>query len=216
MELVSLNNKEYIIRYIPKEPNTHLNFSFKGKRNYVHGTDICNTLMNLLKDDLLNVNFDLSFHQMITSNIELVSIKPSEEKLKFICKYINKNNERKILYGIENENDITSRYKYDEEKITSLSILNLLKQEIILKAQSPFSYIEDIVALNKFLLENLFNKENSKWLFTRLQLMHIPFNNIYPLKLILRANFNFKLTKTEIFCNNKSIGFIYFSLINKK
>jgi len=67
--------------------------------------------------------------------------------------------------------------------------------------------------LNKYLLENLFPDVEGKLYFTRFQLNKIPETQIYPLRLQLKSNFNFKLIKTEIFIGEESIGFIYFSLV---
>jgi hypothetical protein len=191
-----------------------LEFSFKGTRNYVHGTDIYNKMIDLLKDDLLNKNFDLSFHGIAKNNINLSEIKPDDESLlKFVCKYTNNDLGKKVLFATEDNTTIISRYDYPEDDICRLSELNIERQEVLLNSNSSFSFIENSVALNKYLLETLFPNVNGKWYFTRLQLRNIPTNKFYPLKLLLKANFNFKLTKTEIFISDKSVGYIYFSLV---
>jgi len=194
--------------------NINLEFCFKGNRTYVHGTDIYNKLLKLLHNEMNYEKFDLSFHGIAKKNINILFDKPKDEdSLKFVCKYLDNNGNRKILYGIENNSEIDCRYKYPEEDICSLSKLNIDNQEILLDENSSFSFIENTVAINKYLLENLFPNLNGKWYFTRLQTVNLFTDNIYPLKLVLKANFNFKLTKTEIFIDNKSVGFIYFSLL---
>ncbi|MDD5716262.1 MAG: hypothetical protein PHW64_00535 [Sulfuricurvum sp.] len=192
----------------------NLEFCFKGNRTYVHGTDIYNNLIKLFEGEMKLQNFDLSFHGIAKRNIIITEEKPRDEKtLKFLCKLIDKNDSKKIFYGIENSNIIECRYAYPEEDICKLSILDLKQQEIVLTENSGYSFVENCVALNKFLLENLFPDVNGKWYFTRFQIKDIPIESCYPLKLILKSNFNFKLTKTEIFHNDKSLGFIYFSLV---
>jgi len=191
-----------------------LEFCFKGNRTYVHGTDIFNKLIDELKNEISNDKIDLSFHGIARTNLSLLDEKPeNEELIKFVIKFNNKNYERTFLYGVENGIDINCRYKYPEEDICNFSDLNVEKQIINLKVDSSYTFIEDSVALNKYLLENLFPDANGKWYFTRLQLKRLPKETYYPLKLSLKANFNFKLTKTEIFIDNQSIGFIYFSLV---
>jgi hypothetical protein len=190
-----------------------LEFCFKGSRNYVHGTDIFNKVIKQLKNEMLNKKIDLSFHGIARTNIDLVNEKPDNEKLiKFAIKFINKDNKKEVMYGIENGKKIECRYEYPEENIYNLSNLNLEKKEVVLNKDTSFSFIENIVALNKYLLVNLFSNANGKWYFTRLQLKENIDSN-YPLKLILKGSFNLKLTKTEILIADKSIGFIYFSLI---
>jgi len=192
----------------------NLEFCFKGGRTYVHGTDVFNKVTELLVNDIKNEKLDLSFHGVAKTNMELVAEKPeNEELLKFAFKFTNKNSQRDILYGIENSEKIECRYEYPEDDICKLSTLNLETQEVLLEKDSSFTFVENAVALNKYLLENLFPDANGKWYFTRFQITEIPNIDDYPLKLVLKANFNLKLTKTEILIADKSIGFIYFSLV---
>lgn len=191
----------------------NLGFCFKGSRTYVHGTDIFNKVTEILKDEMKNEKQDLSFHGIATSDMDLLSEKPEDKNLlKFVFKYLDKNENRKVLYGVENKKEITCRYEYPEEDICKLSTLDIEYEKITLNENSSYSFVENTVAINKYLLENLFPEVDGKWYFTRFQLDTIP-ETIYPLRLELKANFNFKLTKTEIFIGDKSIGFIYFSLV---
>jgi len=193
----------------------NLEFCFKGNRTYVHGTDIYNNIFEHLKnieDEISTI--DLSFHGIAKKNIEISEERPKDENLlKFAYKYNDMQNNRVVLYGIENDHAVECRYEYPEEDICNLSDLNLENQEVTLKKDSSFSFIENTVAINKYLLEKLFPEVEGKWYFTRLQIKKIPYDKIYPLKLVLKANFNFKLTKTEILIDDESIGFIYFSLV---
>jgi len=190
-----------------------LKFCFKGNRTYVHGTDIFNKVTELLKNDIKDEKIDLSFHGIASTNLNLVPEKPKNEKLlKFAIKFIDKNENKNVLYGIENSKSIECKYEFEEEDICKLSNLDLQNQKVTLDNTSSYSFVENSVALNKYLLKSLFPYANGKWYFTRFQLNEIP-ESLYPLKLELKANFNFKLTKTEILIDNKSVGFIYFSLI---
>lgn len=193
----------------------NMSFCFKGSRTYVHGTDIYNKMQEHLDEiGIVSSTIDLSIHSIAKKNIELFTIKPEDDKLlKFAYKYTDNNGNKSILYGLENDSEIECRYEYPEEDICNLSKVDIEKQEVVLDKETSFTFIENCVAINKFLLETIFHDANGKWYFTRLQLKKIPKNNIYPLKLVLKANFNFKLTKTEIYIDDKSIGFIYFSLV---
>jgi len=193
----------------------NLEFCFKGARTYVHGTDIYNAMLDLLKNkEMQQTNFDLSFHGIAKTNIEISQNQPeNEDLLKFAFKYLDQDSNKKVLYGIENNIPIECKYEYPEEDICNLSELNLDNKEVVLAENSSFTFIENTVAINKYLLENLFPNINGKWYFTRLQVKEFISENHYPIKLILKANFNFKLTKTEIFIDDKSVGFIYFSLL---
>lgn len=190
-----------------------LEFCFKGSRTYVHGTDIYNVLIEKLDGKISQGMFDLSFHGVAQENLTLQSEKPHEDEIKFACKYITAEGTKKTLYGKEDGREVKCRYEYPEENICHLSRLNLSNNEVNLMEATSFSFIENTVALNKYLLENLFPDVLGKWYFTRLQLKKIFIDAEYPLKLVLKANFNFKLTKSEIFIKDTSVGFVYFSLV---
>ena len=190
-----------------------LNFCYKGGRTYVHGTDIYNMLIEKLDNKMNKGMFDLSFHGVARKNVLLQGEKPDEDKIKFACKYIDTEGIKKTLYGIEDKSEVNCRYEYPEERICQLSDLNLSNNEVNLGETTSFSFIENTVALNKYLLESLFSDITGKWYFTRLQLKKVIRDAEYPLKLVLKANFNFKLTKSEIFIQDTSVGFIYFSLV---
>lgn len=192
----------------------NLEFCFKGSRNYVHGTDIFNNVIKLLENDMKNEKIDLSIHGVAKTNMDLISIKPeNEDLLKFAFKFINNDGNKDILYAVENNKEINCRYAYPEEDICNLSELLLNEEKVFLEKNTSYTFVENCVALNKYLLENLFPDAKGKWYFTRFQLNKIPTEDVYPVRLELKANFNFKLTKTEIFIGDESMGYIYFSLV---
>ena len=192
----------------------NLEFSFKGDRTYVHGTDIYNKILFLINNSV-NKNFDLAIHNKIITNISLTEKKPiDEQKISFSCKYLDKNNNKVVLYGVQNGISINCNYPYDEEKIINYSLVNTKEQSIILKLDTAYTFMENTVALNKHLLQSIFKDKKGKWYFTRLQLIKIPKEKKYPIEILLQHNFNFKLTKSKIIMQNKLCGYIYFSLVN--
>lgn len=192
----------------------NLCFKFKGNRDYVHGTDIYNTVIERIKHELCEISsFDISFHGISRTNIRLLENKPEDKNIKFIVKYNNHENDTKVLFGVENDIEILERYPYPEENIYRQSELSSDNKSIELNNKTGFSFIENIVALNKHMLEQLFKNINGKWFFTRLQLKRLSSNDNDYIKLLFKHNMNFKLTKSEIFVNNIAVGYIYFSLL---
>lgn len=190
-----------------------LKFCFKGSRNYIHGTDIFNKFYDLLQDEMIDAAIDLSFHGVAKTNMDVTTHKPNEDRLlKAAFKYNDLSGNRKVLYAVENGQTIECRYDYYEEEIYKHSKLDIKNQTIVLSIDTSYTFVEKSVALNKYLLEKIFPEVDGKWYFTRFQLSQIS-ECLFPLRLELKANFNFKLTKTEIFVENKSVGFIYFSLV---
>lgn len=199
-----------------------LRFCFKGERNYIHGTDIYNRLIEYVSAcnaDGKNENgpfitgIDLLIYNMSRENITLSFIPPKDRSnLKFVFKYEDAMKDKVALYGLGNGKNVDCRYDYSEEKIWEMSDVNADKKEIILKGYTNFTFIENVVAMNKLLLETIYPDKNSGWIFARLQIAEPLGSDEHNIKLIFRTNFNFKLLKTEIIVREKPVGFIYFSL----
>ena len=180
-----------------------LDFCFKGSRKYVHGTDIYTKLIQYQDKDVSKI--DILFHGIATNNMTFSPDKPSVDEVKV------------KLFGIENNKIVNCRYEYIEEKVITNSTVDVTEETINLNKQTEFSFIEHIVAMNKALLEKLYSTIEGKWYFTRLQLNKtILMEDVSSLKITLKSNFQFKLTKSAIIVNNEEVGFIYFSLVNKE
>jgi len=191
-----------------------LEFCFKGSRNYVHGTDIYTKILELQNSDMKKI--DIAFHSITLHNMTFFPLKPAVDDIKVTFRCID-DGQKIILFGVENNKNVDCRYEYKEEKIVEKSTVISSEESILLKTSTEYSFIEHIVAMNKALLENLYPDINGKWYFTRLQVKE-PVNmpDVSSLKLILKSNFQFKLTKSAIIVNEVEVGFIYFSLIPKE
>ncbi|BEK05896.1 hypothetical protein [Campylobacter jejuni] len=188
-----------------------LNFNFKGERNYIQGPDVYNALLPLINQDSCK-NFDLSFHQIMTQNILLSNEIPKNlEDLYFICKFQQSNIEQQI-YGIKNiKSKPIQRYPYPEEQILENAKIDFNNKTISLNKATNFSFMEEIIALNKFLLQTIIQKETpGKWYFSKLQTKRI-LKRSYPLMMQFKSNFNSLLVKSEIFTPDNGGGdFLFF------
>ena len=187
-----------------------IKFKFKGSRTYIHGTDIYNFLIKFFDDNISKI--DLSFHSISNKNITLLSSISDNDELNFVFKYVDSNLEQKVIYAVENNSLIEEQYDYNEDLIYENSQLYLDEEKVSLSKNTGFTFIENIVAMNKYLLENLFEKDG-KWYFTRLQLNKPILDLEGKIEIKLKSNFNFKLTKSEIYADEKVVGYIYFSLV---
>lgn len=191
-----------------------LKFCFKAKRQYVHGTDIFEKLTAYHGNDIKNI--DIAFHGITINNMTFTTEKPKAKVVKVTFRCLQYETKVK-LFGIENDSSVDCHYEYLEEDIVENSRVNVREESILLKVPTKYSFIEHIVAMNKALVETLYSDVNGKWYFTRLQLKeNIVMSDVTSLKLILKSNFQFKLTKSAIIVNNTDVGFIYFSLIPKE
>ncbi|WP_150048056.1 MULTISPECIES: hypothetical protein [Methylomonas] len=99
---------------------------------------------------------------------------------------------------------------YDEERVTSQCRIE--GDGIWLIGESPFSFIETLVSMNKYLHQQLFPDAVGKWIFTRIDLDQES-DAQSGLALLLKHNLNYRLTKSEILLDGKRLGDIYFSLV---
>jgi hypothetical protein len=185
------------------------NYCFKGGRQYVHGTDIVAALFREMADKQLTL-IDIKFNGITQTNLDLIEGQESEQA---------KVNIRLLEYGqekyyqlVENHELIDCSYEYNEDLVIEKTELNFASQTIHLKESTGFSLCENFVAMNKYLLQEVFPDEVGKWYFTRLeQAKLIDDNALISVKLI--KNFNFSLTKSDILLNGEVIGSVYFTMV---
>lgn len=189
--------------------NNTLKFCYKGDRNYVQGPDIVNSVL----EDMLDLdmsNLDIKMNGIVKNCLEIVKgrdISGAKVNLSWI-----KNNEIQEYQLVENSETIECRYEYDEEKIINKTTLDLANQSILLKNITSYTICENFVAMNKFLLQSLYPDVKGKWYFTRLeQSMIISDDLLIEVKLI--KNSNFRLVKSDILYNGKTIASVYFTLV---
>ncbi len=193
------------------------NFQFKGKRDYVHGTDMYKKALETInKDNLVNITkIDFSINSMARNDCELIieNKKVGIEKPKdFVARMIIQEVDKTWrLWLVETNEPISKRYEYDEKKIKEASTIS--DRTISAGYCEDYDTIEAIVALNKILLSKTFSNLNGKWVFSRLTLDRATDTTQYEkIKLNFTNNLSNKLFKSELIVNGKAIGYIYFSL----
>lgn len=194
--------------------NFDLTFCFKGSRRYVHGTDIFSKLTEQCDGNPTDI--DLVFHGITASNMIFSVDKPSQDELKVVFR-CSCGHEMIRLFGVENGQKIDCNYAYAEERIVKNSELDLTQKSINMLQSSDFLFIEHIVAMNKTLVETLYNNVKGKWYFTRLQLeRNYIMDEVLSLEVRLQSNFQLKLTKSLLIVNGLEVGYLYFSNIPEK
>ena len=188
---------------------TQLDFCFKGERNYVQGPDIFNKII-VFFEAYSPTNIDIKFNGIVSKNLELIDgFKIDDAKVNIS---LTLQGEAKNFQLIESEEEISCRYAYDESLIIGKTNLTLIKQAISLGQATEFTFCENIVAMNKKLLETIYPDENGKWYFTRLELNNpVEDNALITIKLI--KNFKFRLTKSDIYIKDECVGSVYFTMV---
>ena len=115
-----------------------LNFKFKGSRTYVHGTDLYNSVCDLI--DIHGYksieNIDMTFHKVTTSQMKgsiLLGEDDFENKdINVLFSFDNEGKKHKVVLK-ENNSDVTERYEYPEQKIVDLCEFNFEGKSITLQ-----------------------------------------------------------------------------------
>ena len=196
-------------------------FCFKGSRDYVHGTDMFNKIIELNKERFNGADFidiDMNVRSIARTNMnmfELQSFNNDSSKPVNASFSINVNENRTNVLLVENGEAIYCRYEYNEEEIEDVAVVDIEEKSIILSNFSEHTLIEKIVAVNKKLLNSLFPNHGGKWYFTKIKLRGLNLNTPVSatIKLVFKKNLDFKLTDTIIFVEGEQVGNIYFSLV---
>lgn len=199
-----------------------LNFKFKGNRNYIHGTDMYNLIIEQLIEKCFisfDSKFKISIHQFARNQCDLIFSKESDSSFFIpenqIAEFEILHNEHKIIgYLTEVDRVIDCRIPFNEDIIENLSTIDnftiTMKDDISGFGYSP---IEITVLMAKKLHYNNYPLSEGKWIFVKLDLTRLFKNNDSDkIKINMIHNFKNQLTKSEIYVENFLIGYIYFSV----
>ncbi len=191
-------------------------FNFKGSRRYIHGTDMFNAMFQSLSGKSLS-NIRFMMHGIVDSPCCRLFIAESRDELDSVndirvrCQYDRDGVTHWLaLSPAECELSKSARYEYDEERL--LSHCEMQSDGITLLRQSPFSFIENVVAMNKHMHLQMFPEATGRWMFTRIDLI-AGCEARESIALKFRHNMNFRLTKSDILVEGQKKGDLYFSLI---
>lgn len=191
-------------------------FPFKGKREYVHGTDIFNYFYQQVSDFK---KLTLSFHEVsLSPRCHVYRLKAEESPpdnkaaLFSIEKFsIEKGAEIQRYYIAHNEDiDLSqlTRIPYDENLMVKNAEIEAKTAR--LTPNKAFTFIENLVALTKHLHLTHFDVSGGQWFFAQLEL-NASINPTGELVLKLHKNMGTRLTQSKVYQGNKEIGAIYFS-----
>jgi hypothetical protein len=186
----------------------NIDFQFKGNRNYVHGTDMVN---KYLSNKSGVKSFSIQIKKMTSKNLRITNNAVDQVVVsEFI---IQNNNKMEKDYFVETEVEASGRYDYDEEALVSEAQIKQDEKSISMDSNNSYTFIENVVALNKKLVTRLISDE-VKWLFVGLELTEIPIvKDDAKLLLSVIKNLGTKLVQSKIALNEKEIGTIKFSSI---
>ena len=146
-------------------------FKFKGGRSYVHGTDIYDSMLEMVLDYFGEYPDSVkgSFHGLLKNNgIFRIynSGEPLEnEQLFGLFSILMKENMYQLVL-LDAGTPISLYYKYDEQKVLENVVLK--DETITMQFKSTYTYIEQIVSMTKKLHLTIYPVAKGKWLFTKI------------------------------------------------
>jgi hypothetical protein len=200
-----------------------LSLEYKGNRNYIHGTDLFDHISQYVLNELKLTeleNVTMAIHRMIRSQIKFQLIThPEPERpsnLAATFRFLVRDTQYICLLQ-EDGRSVSGRYPYDEDQVTDICNLDSDDKTISLVGKRPFTNIETVVAMNKYLLQTCFPEAGGKWLFTRVQLKTYGANEQWnKLRLKVIHNFQYRLIRSDIFNGGQLKGSIFFSVRSRK
>ena len=191
-----------------------LQFRFKGERRYVHGTDILNQTLAMLRglgDEPRDI--DISFHRLATRQPTALwgedaqAVEPAS-----VCSFTAGGVRQKLLL-VERDEEVTGRYAYPEDEIVRAMRVDASSREGVLAGHPGYTEIEVLVAMTKALHQQVFPAAAGKWLFARGRFPqyaeHLP---AAARSIRIAASFNGKLTRSVATADGSPIGGIFFAL----
>jgi hypothetical protein len=193
-------------------------FKFKGDRSYVQGPDIFNAIIRDNKNSKIS-DIDFSMHNFIyqpncciyTTDV-LFEYTEAAKFMPVRCRMIE---DGKKIFKLLNINEVAGdrieKIDYNEAKIFQMCLLDA--NTISVTNRSPFTFIETIVSMNKYLLGKQIDDQNGKWVFMKIKLFGEYVDVRKNLSLTIARQFGSRLVETNIYHNTKLIGNLQFSLV---
>lgn len=146
---------------------TELDIDLKGSRNYIHGTDIYNSVSKILCEKNSGFICEIFFKKSSIKKIYLSLDRPQSEAL-VVAKgrWKHESGFEQGFWVIESLLNISDRYPFDEDIIRQRCRIEGPK--LYLKGNTGFSPIENVVACTKFLNTSLYSPSDKQWIFGRL------------------------------------------------
>jgi len=190
-----------------------INPKLKGKRNYIHGTDICmKALAHLGKVNDFTITLRRQTNRAVIMVCEEAEGHDKEN-------YIGKITAKRVLMSesslnqefllIESNVSTNERVDYSEKTILNESCISEIDSSILFYKPMNYHIIEAIISINKHLLNSKI--ENQGWLFTKMTLTHWPISEKCHFKLTLERILGKSLAVTGIYQNNDRVGEITFT-----
>jgi hypothetical protein len=189
---------------------------FKGRRDYLHGTDILPMCVRALEQEYPSsaiADFDITFHSLARSGLTLCGSAPPgvTPRVQLSCA-VDGVKTRFVL--IDDGREVVDRIDYPEEQIVAATTIDTGLAQASSAGALPFLDVERWIAMVKALHAALFPALPGRWLWVRGKLKRFRASDCRAAahRVVLQSNFNNRLTRTALFVDDEQLGEIFFSL----
>ncbi len=201
------------------EQSHPLDLVFRGKRSYIHGTDIYTSIVSLIREQDNGGALSLSFHSQILRQPDLIPATESQialqrENTSFRGDVrMGKGAEAQCWMLMESSREVAMRLPCHEAQVLATARVDGGARTATLPARSAGTPIEQIVFLNKHLHLLALPAPATQWLFARLELRRaLPESAIGEVTVKLNQVLGGRFTRSSISWSGEPLGNIYFSL----
>jgi hypothetical protein len=201
------------------EQSHPLDLAFRGKRSYIHGTDVYTSIVSLIREQEGNGAISLSFHSQILRQPDLIpatesQISSQRESTSFRGDVrIGKGAEAQYWMLMESSREVGMRLPCREAEVVATAMVDAEARTATLPASCAGTPIEQVVFLNKQLHLLALPAPATQWLFARLELRRaLPDSTTGEVAVKLNQVLGGRFTRSSISWSGEPIGNIYFSL----
>ena len=189
-----------------------LHLQFKGDRTYLHGSDMYNTISQLIsvftKDATAYVN-KIIFRQLARRDCDLWLESPEDSNHIVVNGSCRLRDDSTLpFWVVESERQVVGRYAFDEDAIVSSALFD--DRSILMTQRTSYSPIEEVIALNKALNYRLMPKVPGKWLFGQLTLQQALRRDYQKIKITMKSAISGRFSVSDIEIDKKMAGEIRF------
>lgn len=194
-----------------------MDIPFRGKRVYLHGTDIYQFIVDLTLGNPSEGPFQLQFHSLLRGQGELLVEVEDLASWRKRPEYRGEGRfgppgDMRQVVLVETDREVSGRKECNEREVAAEAKVDVAGRTAVLPSQEAGSVVERVVFLNKRLHSEVLTGVVGQWLFAKLELnKRLPSMVERELKLVLRQVLGNRFTKTEILIDDVSYGFIIFS-----
>ncbi len=150
-----------------------LELRFKGDRDYLHGTDVFNSVLSIASEHYKSPCYleRIEFSKVIRCPV-LVTFAPTNYSVEILGrgKIVSSHGNKKEPFILSaRTGEISGRYEYDESEVLAHSQINRENRSISLSVQTTLTPIEKLISMTKVLNSSLYPPVSGKWLFGQYQ-----------------------------------------------